>query len=106
MELLHEAPSASAFISLSEHQSQTPSSFYSGPPILYHHAASTSLIIRSSDLLFSPALSKIGDPIPAGSVSQQDGEGSENDPDLEIEEVDVWVTSECVAVIPGKATYS
>lgn len=34
---LYEAPSLDSFTSLAEHQSQTPSSFYSAKPVLYYH---------------------------------------------------------------------
>ncbi|KAL9594990.1 MAG: hypothetical protein Q9219_006718 [cf. Caloplaca sp. 3 TL-2023] len=98
MEILHTAPSESQFTPLSTHQSQTPTSFYSDPPVLHHLSPSSTLIIQSTDLHNAPVFSALA------SHSKQQINGSappstDDDPDdesheIRIEDVDIWVTSD------------
>lgn len=102
MEVLHDALTASSFNPLSVHQSQTPSSFFTGTPILHHHSPSTTLKIHTSDLASAPALSKLAEGAhrPAnGTPAAVNGhaEAEEHDEELVIRGVDVWVTSESVS---------
>lgn len=60
MEVFHEAPVVSSFTSLSEHQSHTPASFYSGPPVLYHLSRNARLVISTVELR-SPAFVRLLD---------------------------------------------
>lgn len=109
MEIIHQAPTSSSFTPLAVHQSQTPESFYSGPPVLYHHSPSASLYLHASDLAAAPALSGLANGAhrsangtAAVAVNGHDAAEEEEDEDEEIEivGVDVWVTSECGFLLP------
>ncbi|KAL8650125.1 MAG: hypothetical protein Q9210_004008, partial [Variospora velana] len=98
MEVLHAAPTEGHFTPLSTHQSQTPSSFYSGPPVLHHHSPAASLLIGSSDLKnnaafasFAPSSERQSNGTTQGSA---DGTGNGEDREVRIEGIDVWVTSD------------
>ena len=94
MEIIHEPPSTSSFTPLSEHQSRTPSSFYSSTPVLYHHSADTKLIILEYETLASSPLAKLADPLSAtGAATNGDTDHSMAE-EVIVEGVDVWVTSE------------
>ena len=103
MELLEEAPNATAFIPLVEHQSTTPSSFYSGPPVLHYYSDRCKVLVLESDLSSHPNLSTFlrrthpkdessGDAINGHHTDQETD--SANSQRMVVEEVDVWVTSE------------
>ncbi|KAL8735755.1 MAG: hypothetical protein Q9166_000618 [cf. Caloplaca sp. 2 TL-2023] len=74
MEVLQNAPTESQFTPLSTHQSQTPSSFHSGPPVLHHYSPSTTILINSIDLAASSTFQKL---VPS---SQQQTNGSSHPP--------------------------
>ncbi|KAJ6185696.1 hypothetical protein N7519_006997 [Penicillium mononematosum] len=94
MEAINSSPEASSFVPLAEHQSRTPSSFYSGPPVLYHHSQRCKIVILERELLATPALSALrgqdGANDSAASRNQQDGDEKE----VAISDVDIWVTSD------------
>ena len=97
MEVIHEAPKVSSFTPLAEHQSQTPESFYSGPPVLYYRSQRAQLIILESELTASPALSKLVDAKSTnGTVvnGEREEEEEEHEQEKIIEGIDIWVTSE------------
>lgn len=103
MEVLRTPPSASSFTPLSEHQSQTPQSFYSGPAILYHHSPSATLKIHARDLDSAPALSGFangahrntnGHATAPVTVNGDATPEEEQDEEVELANMDVWVTSE------------
>ena len=112
MEIIHQAPpSSSSFTPLALHQSQTPESFFSGPPVLHHHSPSASLVLRSSDLAAAPVLAGLANGArtrgavngeTVGGAVNGDGvavDGDEDgDEEVEIEGVDVWVSSEYVCL--------
>lgn len=97
MEVLHEAPKVSSFVPLAEHQSTTPASFYSGPPILHYYSDRSKLIILDREAQNTPALAPL---LQHAASSQQNNEGQINGHSAEsnerktIEEVDVFVTSD------------
>ena len=96
MEIIHEEPRASSYVPVSEHQSQTPSSFYSGPVVLYHESSSADLVILDSELASSPALSKLADDkIPSAAATNGDA-GEHQGEEIVVPGVDIWVTSEYV----------
>jgi nucleotide-sensitive chloride channel 1A len=105
MEVLHTPPVAASFTSLAEHQSRTPESFYSGPPVLHYHSDRCKVVILESDLTASPALKALRGPVVANTNGgagnnvngAQEGEGETNeDKEIVIDGVDVWVASEYV----------
>jgi hypothetical protein len=90
MEVLQEAPNSSTFVPLSEHQSATPASFYSGPPVLHYHSRRCKVVILERDLNLSPALTALARETEKTSTTAEpvtNGNDEQND-------VDVWVTSE------------
>ena len=99
MEVLREAPKASTFIPLAEHQSSTPASFYTGPPVLHYHSDRSKVIILERDAsgtaLLEPLLRQASTAGAAqtngGADANGDGEGRSEQ--KVIEDVDVWVTS-------------
>ncbi|KAK5258620.1 hypothetical protein LTR40_007544 [Exophiala xenobiotica] len=109
MEVLHEPPKASSFTPLAEHQSTTPASFYSGPPVLHYYSDRSKLLVLEHEVesisAFTPLLQR------ATSVTSQphsNGAGEANGHDAAdtqpqpqppstqkvLDDVDVWVTSD------------
>lgn len=103
MNVLQESPNSHDFIPLSEHQSATPASFYSGPPVLHHHSGRCKVVILEGDLSKSPALTALTRQAPqaaatAETVANGNGDHAEEEDEAAtpkvLEGVDVWVTSE------------
>ncbi|OJD10045.1 hypothetical protein ACJ73_09962 [Blastomyces percursus] len=107
MEVLHNPPESSSFILLAEHQSHTPASFYSGPPILHHLSERCKIVILERELDKSSALSGLrpkargaeavnGISVAETSVSATvpAAASSDGEKEIVIDGVDVWVTSE------------
>lgn len=98
MEVLQTSPDASSFVTIAEHQSRTPSSFHNGPPVLYYHSQRCKVVILERDLLVTPALNALrGESAPANGTSTVNAaqeEGDDDGPEVAIEGVDTWVTSE------------
>lgn len=96
MELLQTPPEASTFVALAEHQSRTPSSFHSGPPVLHYHSQRCKVVILERELVATPALNTLrgGQASTNGTTEaaqdSQEGEGNE----VAIDGVETWVTSE------------
>jgi chloride channel, nucleotide-sensitive, 1A len=90
MEIIRDAPGTSQFVSLSEHQSQTPASFYSGPPVLHYYSPSAKLVILDSELHSSPVFSKLADTTPTDETLTNGDAPHE----VVIAGVDVFITSE------------
>lgn len=103
MEPLTTPPEASSFVLLADHQSRTPASFHSGPPVLHYHSKACKLVISERDLLSVPVLNAIrGDAISNGNAENGNAEGEGKE--VVIDGVDVWVTSEYVLpVLPQSA---
>ncbi|KAJ5649336.1 uncharacterized protein N7484_003059 [Penicillium longicatenatum] len=94
MESLTTAPEASSFVPIAEHQSRTPSSFYSGPPVLHYHSQRCKVVILESDLIANPALNSLrGENATANGNSAQANEDGEST-EVAIEGVDTWVGSD------------
>lgn len=87
------------FVDIAVHRSQTPESFYSEQPILYHQSFAASLSIPVPDLNSAPLLASFADSsalngnCPAGDDSL-DSTSAEQQLDATISNVDIWVTSE------------
>ncbi|KAJ5524183.1 hypothetical protein N7494_010833 [Penicillium frequentans] len=94
MESLSTAPEASSFVPIAEHQSRTPSSFYSGPPVLHYHSQRCKIVILERDLIANPVLNALrGESATANGASAQADEDEEST-EVAIEGVDTWVGSE------------
>lgn len=101
MEAVREAPKASTFIPLAEHQSATPASFYTGPPVLHYHSDRSKIIVLERDTsgaaLLEPLLQHAANTTAsqANGGAETNGHTEANDNEQKVlEDVDVWVTSE------------
>lgn len=91
MEPLSSAPETSSFVPLAEHQSRTPSSFYSGPPVLHYHSQRCKIVILERELLASPQLNALrGETTTSANVTTE----NDDEKEIAIDGVDIWVTSE------------
>lgn len=99
MDRFEGAPDVQDFVDIAVHRSQTPQSFYSEKPILYHQSLSASLSIPVVDLNSAPLLASFAN------LSVLNGSGTAGDDstdsalveqqqDVTIANVAVWVTSE------------
>lgn len=101
METLNEAPTQGSFVPLAEHQSATPASFYSGPPVCHYFSDRSKIVVLQDELENAPALRHLV--IRSKEVGHANGsaaEGTSNGSTAEqtvVENVDIWVTSEYVA---------
>ncbi|OXV08393.1 hypothetical protein Egran_03846 [Elaphomyces granulatus] len=115
MEVLHAPPVASSFTPLEEHQSRTPASFYSGPTVLHFHSDRCKVVISESELTASPILRAICKPISNGTtngishhvsgVATGSNGNIEQNSDLVIDGVNIWVTSEYAHRSPVYSTH-
>ncbi|PYH80190.1 hypothetical protein BO82DRAFT_393320 [Aspergillus uvarum CBS 121591] len=103
MEPLTTAPDTTTFTPLAEHQSRTPSSFHTGPAILYYHRRDCHLVVLERDLLANPTLralqasSTTNGAVISTSTSTSTTATSEEDAtpkELTLSNITVWVTSE------------
>ena len=81
LEAISTSPALEDFTLLSEHQVQTPHSFFGGKPVLHLHSSGASVRISRDDLNSQSALLALLD----GNVPSQD--------EVLIEQIDMWVTS-------------
>lgn len=101
MEVLCEAPKITSFIPLVEHQSATPVSFYTGPPVLHYYSDRCKVLILDRDLSSVPALAEfangsMGDNGASGTATNGDSAHESEAVYKTMEDVDIWVTSESV----------
>lgn len=99
MDRFEGAPDVQDFVDIAVHRSQTPQSFYSEKPILYHQSLSASLSIPVADLNSAPLLASFANSSvlngsgPAGDDST-DSALVDQQQDVTITNVAIWVTSE------------
>lgn len=97
MEVLSEVPHANSFVPLAEHQSMTPASFHSGPPVLYYYSDRCKVLVLEDELQNAPALSNMVRKISTLDNAPEEAAESANGTHLKqktLEEIDIWVTSE------------
>ncbi|PYI18561.1 hypothetical protein BO99DRAFT_443788 [Aspergillus violaceofuscus CBS 115571] len=99
MEPLTTAPDTTTFTPLAEHQSRTPSSFHTGPAILYYHRQDCHLVVLERDLLANPTLRALqtssntnGAATDTTSIATSEEDASPKE--LALPNITVWVTSE------------
>ncbi|KAL2423783.1 hypothetical protein ABEF95_007613 [Exophiala dermatitidis] len=106
MEILREPPKASTFIPPAEHQSTTPASFYSGPPVLHYYSDRSKLVVLEPEIsnvaAFAPLLEH-AKPQSHANGTETHGDAADGDGDADadqglqqkvVEDLDVWVTSD------------
>jgi len=103
MDVLHEPPKASSFTPLAEHQSTTPASFYSGPPVLHYYSDRSKLIVLEHEVesisAFTPLLQHATSASQPHSNAETNGHDADSQPQAPstqkvLDDVDVWVTSD------------
>ena len=80
-EIIHNAPRLGDFTALSEHQAQTPGTFFGTKAVLHLNCADAKLRVTAEDLAAQPDFAALGEGAPNGAD------------EVEISGVDVWVTS-------------
>ncbi|KAK5058665.1 hypothetical protein LTR84_010929 [Exophiala bonariae] len=106
MEILREAPKLSSFVPLVEHQSATPVSFHSGPPVLHYYSDRSKVIVLEQELESAPAFAPL---FAAASAHQEENGTQTNGNDSAqhrqkvVEDVDIWVTSDKLFVYSNAA---
>ena len=86
LEAIQSPPVLEEFTLLSEHQEQTPGSFFGGRTVLHLHSPGTKIKISREDLESQADLASLRN----GDVSLEDEE------QVVIDDVDVWVSSRSV----------
>lgn len=101
MEVIHTTPTTESFVPLSTHQSQTPESFFSGPPVLYHHSPAATLKTHASELVTAPTLHSLFGlsqaPVNGNAAVNAYPHDAEEEHEVEAQGVDIWVSSEYMA---------
>ncbi len=101
MEVIHTTPTTESFVPLSTHQSQTPESFFSGPPVLYHHSPAATLKTHASELVTAPTLHSLFGlsqaPVNGTAAVNAYPHDAEEEHEVEAQGVDIWVSSEYMA---------
>jgi chloride channel, nucleotide-sensitive, 1A len=83
-EVTTTVPREEDFMPLSDHQEQTPGTFFGGKPVLHLRCTGSRLLIAEPELQGQPDFAALGTPSPSST-----GSGA----DVEIGGIDVWVTS-------------
>jgi len=100
METLRDAPKTGSFVPLAEHQSTTPASFHSGPPVLHYYSDRCKIVVLEDELQNVPALSdfvaKASAPAHSNEPQQPEETNGSHATQKTLEDVDIWVTSEYV----------
>jgi chloride channel, nucleotide-sensitive, 1A len=89
--ILQEAPALSSFTPLSTHQSETPESFFSGPPVLHYHTEGAHVIVPRDQ---RDALPIFGAAVASESGANGAANVDEDDHSIIVHGFDVMVTSE------------
>lgn len=90
LDTISDAPTAESFTPLSEHQSQTPGTFFGGRPVLHYHSAEAKIRTSRTEYDQFTALHNLDDAPRRHSASNGESGVAE---DVVISGVDVWVTS-------------
>lgn len=88
-------PSEEAFTPLSEHQGQTPGTFFGGKPVLHHYCPSAKLLINADRLQLSPILANLQKNIESETHTNGSTDTESKDV-VVIDNLDIWVTSQSV----------
>ena len=86
LETTQDLPSLENFTLLSEHEQQTPGTFFGGKPVLHLRCPLASLKISKEDLQLQPALARLQ----YDELRSEDVTGEEQ---VIIDDIDVWVSS-------------
>jgi len=87
---VRERPSLSDFIPISEHESETPDTFFGGPPVLHAYSQTAKLLCGQSEYRDISALRRLG---PEQVISSTSGTAVGQEPEVEIDGIEIWVSS-------------
>ena len=87
LETTENLPKLEEFALLSDHQQQTPSSFFGGKPVLHLRCPAAKVKISREDLAGQPAISQLR------GEAYNDHAAAGLDEQVTIDNLDVWVTS-------------
>ncbi|KAK5014555.1 regulator of volume decrease after cellular swelling-domain-containing protein [Cryomyces antarcticus] len=90
LESIHEVPSVEGFTPISDHRSQTPSSFFGGRPVLHLHSPGATLLGSKEQLEAQPTFARLC----SLAVSNGNAEEADESDEIVIPGIDIWVTSE------------
>lgn len=81
LEIVQDLPKLEDFTLLSEHQQQTPGTFFGGKPVLHLRCPSASIKISREDLELQPAIASLRNEV------------LDNEEQIVIQDIDLWVSS-------------
>jgi nucleotide-sensitive chloride channel 1A len=84
LETIYTAPRVEDFTPLSQHQEQTPGTFFGGNPVLHLHSPGAQIKISPEDLETQSTIASLHDEVPPVG---DDGQAT-------LRNVDIWVTSQ------------
>jgi len=87
---VRERPSLADFIPISDHESETPDTFFGGPPVLHAYSPTAKLLCGQSEYGRIGALRRLG---PEQIVSATSGTAISQETEVEIEGLEIWVSS-------------
>ncbi|KAJ5902757.1 hypothetical protein N7495_003285 [Penicillium taxi] len=100
MEALLSSPDISTFVTLADHQSRTPSSFHSGPPVLHFHSKQCKVIAIESEIAAAPALKSLRS---ADATNGTVDIAEDREKQIIIDGVEIWVTSDKLFLFNSEA---
>jgi len=87
---VRERPATSDFLRLSDHESETPDTFFGGPPVLHAYSPMAKLRCGQSEYGSISALRCMG---PEQIISTTSGTAASQEVEVEIEGLEIWVSS-------------
>jgi len=87
---VRERPSISDFIPISDHESETPDTFFGGPPVLHAYSPTAKLLCGHSVYGDISALQRLG---PEQVISTTSRSTVDQEPEVEIDGLEIWVSS-------------
>jgi nucleotide-sensitive chloride channel 1A len=88
LETINTSPAIADFTPLSEHQEATPVSFFGAKSVLHLHSAAAKLKISKDDIDSQPAIARL----------QDDAAVPDDDDQITVENVDIWVSSQHLTI--------
>ncbi|KAF1346261.1 regulator of volume decrease after cellular swelling-domain-containing protein [Delphinella strobiligena] len=103
LEIIRSAPQLEDYTPLSEHQAQTPGTFFGGKPVLYYHTTNADLSLETAYLTLSPSFSVLS-PATANTTNGNAANGDSNSNQTVIPRLDIYVTSEHLIIFSPAAS--
>lgn len=91
---IHSPPALNSFTSLTDHQTQTPATFFGARPVLHYHATGVRAVAQRHLVSKLPVFAQ-GESNGNGNASTTEAETAS---DAAVESIDVFASSEYVAI--------